>query len=373
MIAMQPRPIKVLTASALLFLLCGCAPEKPVRIGLVAGLSDRGSDFGESVRNGVILAVEQQNQAGGINGRMIELIVRDDGQEKDQAARAAQELIAMQPDVVIGPVTSSMAAVIVPMMDKAGQVIISPTVASTVFYGKDDNFFRVNRTSREAAQHHAGVLYGRGARQVALAFDASNAPYSNTWLKEFTSEFNKLGGKVSATEGFDSTASPSFALLLKKLLLSQPDALLFIASSLDTARLCQQARQLAPGLSLSSTEWAASGELLSEMGGDAVEGLLIAHAYDRNDTSPRYKAFREGFKARFQREFGSFSVLAYDTANVAIEALKKRGKEEGIKAALLKYGPYQGLQQTIQFDANGDAQRKVFFTEIRGGQFTQMK
>lgn len=370
---MNQHVFKLMAVLALLISLPGCAPEKPVRIGLVAGLSDRGSDFGESVRNGVILAVEQQNQAGGINGRLIELIVRDDGQDKDQAARAAQELIAMQPDLVIGPVTSSMAAVIVPMMDKAGQVIISPTVASTVFYGKDDHFFRVNRTTREAAQHHAAILYRRGARQVAVAYDASNAPYSNTWLKEFTSEFNQLGGTVNASEGFESSASPSFALLLKKLLLTQPDALLFIASSLDTARLCQQARQLAPGLSLSSTEWAASGELLSEMGGDAVEGLLIAHAYDRNDSGARYKAFRDGYKARFQREFGSFSVLAYDTATVAIEALKKRSKEENTKTALLKYGPYQGLQQTVQFDANGDAQRKVFFTEIRGGQFTQIK
>lgn len=370
---MELRLFVALAVSALLFSLTGCGPEKPVRIGLIAGLSDRGSDFGESVRNGVILAIEQQNQAGGINGRMIELIVRDDGQEKNQAALAAQELITLHPDIVIGPVTSSMAVVIVPMMDKAGQVIISPTVASTVFYGKDDNFFRVNRTSREAAQDHAGVLFGRGSRRVALAFDASNLPYSDTWLKEFAAEFTKLGGVVSATEGFDSSASPSFANVIKKLLPSEPDALLFIASSLDTARLCQQAHQLAPKLALSSTEWAASGELLSEMGGDAVEGLLIAHAYNRDDPGPKYQAFREAFKARFQREFGSFSLLAYDTANVAIDALKKRGKEESIKSALLKHGPYQGLQQSIQFDANGDALRKVFFTEIRSGRFTQIK
>jgi branched-chain amino acid transport system substrate-binding protein len=183
----------------------------------------------------------------------------------------------------------------------------------------------------------------------------------------------ELGGVVSATEGFDSSAVPSFANVLKKLLVSQPDSLLFIASSLDTARLCQQARQLAPGLALSSTEWAASGELLSEMGGDAVEGLLIAHAYDRDDPGPGYKAFREAFKSRFQRDFGSFSVLAYDTANVAITALRKRSKDESIKTALLKHGPYQGLQQPIQFDANGDALRKVFFTEITGGRFTQIK
>ena len=370
---MKPGLLKAIMLLGLLVSLSGCGPEKPLLIGLVAGLSDRGSDFGESVRNGVILAVEQQNKAGGVNGRMIELVIRDDGQDKDRAEKAAQELIALAPDMVIGPVTSSMASVIVPLMDKAGLVMISPTVASTVFYGKNDNFFRVNRTTRAAAQDHAGVLFRRGVRRTALAFDASNGPYSDTWLTEFSAEFTRLGGVVSATEGFDSSAVPSFANVLKKLIVSQPDSLLFIASSLDTARLCQQARQLAPGLALSSSEWAASGELLSEMGGDAVEGLLIAHAYDRDDPGPAYKAFREAFKARFQRDFGSFSVLAYDTANVAITALRKRSKDESIKTALLKYGPYQGLQQPIQFDANGDASRKVFFTEITGGRFTQIK
>ena len=368
---MKPRVMKALSL-LLALALAGCAPEAPIRIGLLAGLSDRGSDFGESVRNGVILAIEQQNQAGGIHGRMIELIVRDDGQDAEQAVKAAQELIALKPELVIGPVTSSMATVVLPVLDAAGMLTISPTVASPAFYGKDDHFFRVNRTTHEAARHHAKVLFDRQARRVALAFDASNAPYSDTWVSEFTRTFEQLGGKVSATSGFDSTASPSFGDVLKPLLARQPDALLFVASSLDTARLCQQARRLAPELPLSSTEWAASGELLTEMGGSAVDGLLIAHAYNRDDQGAPYLAFRSAFKARFQREFGSFSLLAYDTANVVIEAMIRRNDSESMKSALLKYGPYAGVQQSIRFDANGDAERQVFFTEIRGGRFIQI-
>lgn len=365
--------VRALLAAVALAWLAGCGPKEPIRIGLVAGLSDRGSDFGESVRNGVILAVEQQNQAGGINGRQIELIVRDDGQNREQAVRAAQELIALKPDIVIGPATSSMAEVIVPALGKAGLVVISPTVASTAFQGKDDNFFRVNRTTREAAIDHAGVLYSRGARRVALAFDASNLPYSGTWVQAFTEAFAKLGGAVTGSAGFESTATPRYAEVMNRLLEGKPDSLLFVASSLDTARLCQQARRQAPDLSLSTTEWAASGELLTEMGGAAVEGLLIAHGYDRDDTRPAYQNFRAAFKARFQREFGSFSLMAYDTAQVMFSAMKQSQPGENTKTALLKYGPYTGVQQAIQFDANGDATRKVFFTEIRGGHFVQVR
>lgn len=367
------RVLRWLFCAAGLAVLSACSPPEPIKIGLLAGLSDRGSDFGESVRNGVILAIEQQNQAGGINGRKIELLVRDDGQDKAMAANAAQELIALKPDVIIGPVTSSMAAVVVPMMDQAGQVIISPTVASTVFYGKDDNFFRVNCTTREAAIQHAKVLFERGARRVGLAFDASNAPFSDTWVKAFSTEFEQLGGLTSSTAGFESASSTRFSDVITRLLDARPDALIFVASTLDTSRLAQQARRLAPGLPLSSSEWAASAEALGEMGGSAVEGMLITHAYNRNDEGPAYQNFRTAFKNRFQREFGSFSLLAYDTANVVFAAMKKRSEGESMKAALLKNGPYPGVQQEIRFDSNGDATRKVYFTEIRIGNLVQLK
>lgn len=367
------KPFTVLCSVACLINLSACGPTEPIKIGLIAGLSDRGSDFGESVRNGAILAIEQQNQAGGINGRKIELIVRDDGQDKTMATKAAEELIGLRPEIIIGPVTSSMATVIMPLMDQAGQTIISPTVASTNFYGKDDNFFRVNCTTREAATQHAKMLYERGSRHVGLAFDASNLPFSGTWIEAFSAEFAKLGGSTSGTSGFESAASTSFSQVIVRLIATNPDAMIFVASTLDTARLAQQARRLAPGLPLSSSEWAASAETLSEMGGSAVEGMLITHAYDRNDERPAYKKFRSDFKNRFQREFGSFSLLAYDTANAVMAAMKQRNKDENMKTALLKYAPFQGVQQEIRFDANGDATRKVFFTEIRNGSLVQVK
>lgn len=364
---------KAVVCCALLFCLSACGPQEPIRIGVIAGLSDRGSDFGQSVRDGVILAVENQNRAGGIQGRKIELVVRDDGQNKDQAIRAAQELIDLSPEIVIGPVTSSMAAAILPLMNQAGQVMISPTVASSDFYGKDDYFFRVNRSSREAAEDHAQVVFKRGARRVAMAFDTSNRAYSDAWVKEFSSAFRRIGGEVVVAVGFDSQLSPSFSETIGQLLVSKPDWLLFVASSIDTVRLSQQSFRLAPGLPRSTTEWAASGEVLVEMGGAEVDGLVFSHAYDRDDGSEEFRRFRSDFKTRFQRDIGSFSPIAYDTASVVIAALTKRAGNESVKEALLKYGPYQGLQQQIEFDRNGDAKRTVYFTEIRGRSFVQLK
>ena len=99
----------------------------------------------------------------------------------------------------------------------------------------------------------------------------------------------------------------------------------------------------------------------------------MMHAYDRSDERAAYRQFVADFRARFQREFGSFSLLAYDTANVVMTALERQQPGETIKQALLAHGPYVGVQQSIQFNATGDATREVFFTEIRSGHYHQVR
>jgi len=66
-------------------------------------------------------------------------------------------------------------------------------------------------------------------------------------------------------------------------------------------------------------------------------------------------------------------VSAYDAATVVLKALKERQEGETLKAAALRSGPYEGLQQQISFDANGDTDRKVFFTEIRDGRYVRIR
>ena len=153
------------------------------------------------------------------------------------------------------------------------------------------------------------------------------------------------------------------------MLKGQPDGLLYIAGGIDVARLAQQSRRQAPKLPISACEWAATEQLI-ELGGKVVDGLVILQNYKREDDSPRFRAFREAYFKRFQKNPGYSSGAAYDAATVLFDAL---GKREAGETAVLRSGPYQGLQQQIVFDANGDTQRKVFFTEISEGRFVLIK
>lgn len=362
----------VALAGVLSVLLMGCGPQEALRIGFIGGLSDRNADNGLSGQNGVLLAIEQFNRSGGLDGRMVELVARDDAQNKETAAKSSNELVAAGVEAVIGPFTSSMAEVIVPITGKAGIFQVSPTITSMAFYGKDDNLFRINRTTRENARDYARVMVGRGQRHIAVAYDTRNRNFTESWLTEFRKAVSAEGAQLAAAIPYESSSTTDFANVVRQMLTNAPDSLFFISGALDVARLAQQARKQAPTLPIGASEWAATEELV-ELGGDVVDGLLIVQNYNRDDESPRFKEFAEAYVKRFQRQPGYSTVSAYDAATVVLTALKQRHKGETLKAAALKAGPYDGLQQQIVFDANGDTERKVFFTEIHGGRYVQVK
>lgn len=358
-----------------LFLMCtalaACTPQKNVQIGFIGGLSDRNSDNGQAGLNGVTLAVEQFNRAGGLDGRMVELVAKDDAQNKQTATKSAHELVAANVEAVIGPFTSGMAEVIVPITGAAAILEVSPTITSMAFYGKDDNLYRINRTTRDNAVDYARVMWGMGQKHSAVAYDTRNLNFTQSWLKEFRDAVKALGGELAAEVPYESSPDADFGKVVQTMLASQPDSLFFISGALDVARLAQQARKQAPTVPIGASEWAATEQLI-ELGGEVVNGLLIVQNFNNGDASPRFRAFSDAYFKRFQRDPGYSSVSAYDAATVVLTGLRNRKSGETLKSAVARSGPYQGLQQSIAFDANGDTQRKVFFTEIRGGRYVHL-
>lgn len=356
---------------AFLFL-SGCGKQGPIPIGFIGGLTGPNSDNGQAGLNGVILAVEEFNREGGVNGRLVELISKDDGQSKEKAMESTKELVEAKVEAIIGPFTSSMAEVIVPISGKAGIFQVSPTITSMDFYGKDDNLFRINRTTRDNAGDYARFLIRKGIRHVAVAYDLRNKNFTESWLSEFNAALTLAGGTTAATVPYTSSNQAHFDQVVAEMLKARPQGLLFISGALDVARLAQQARRQAPRMPIIASEWASTEQLI-DLGGKVVEGLIIVQNYDRDDTSDRFRQFSDAYLKRFQRSPGYSSVSAYDAAVVVLQALKKREKGESVKQAALRSGPYQGLQQMITFDRNGDTPRKIFFTEIREGQYRKLE
>jgi branched-chain amino acid transport system substrate-binding protein len=364
--------MKLLMLLFAVFVITGCGPKTPIQIGFIGGLSGPNADNGQSGQNGVILAIEQFNRSGGVNGRMVELVVRDDAQDKETATRSTHDLVMAKVEAVIGPFTSGMASVIVPITAKAGIFQVSPTISSIDFYGKNDNLFRINRTTRDNARDYAKIMVGRGNRKFAVAYDTRNRNFTESWLSEFRYAVDANGAQVVAAVPYEAGENADFGNVIAAMLEKRPDSLFFISGALDVARLSQQARKQAPKLPIGAAEWAATEQLI-ELGGEVVEGLLIVQNHNSSDESLRFKEFKDAYFTRFQRHPGYSSAMAYDAATVVLTALQRRKSGETLKQAALRSGPYQGLNEEIIFDANGDTQRKVYFTEIRGGRYVHLK
>lgn len=354
-------------------LLAACSPPEPIRIGFVAGISGRVADLGIAGRNAVILAVDEKNAAGGIAGRPVELLVRDDQQDVETARRVVQELIDARVEAVVGHMTSSMSAATLPLVNQARLPMISPTSTSRIFSGLDDYFFRVIATTRmyagDSARFHRERL--KLARVVAI-YDRRNRSYCESWLEDYRTAFEKAGGTMVEALAFDSGIELQAGELAQQLLAKRPDAIVIVANSVDAAQISQKIRARDARVLLLASEWPSTEQLI-ELGGRAVEGMYVAQHFDRDSQSPAYLRFRAAYMARFGQEPGFAGVAAYDAATILLAALESKKPGQTLKEALLAIRDFPGLQETLGFDAYGETSRNHHIATIRDGRFVKIE
>jgi len=323
-------------------LLAACGPQEPIRIGFIGELTGNSADLGEAGRNGAMLAIEQANQSGGINGRPIELLARDTGSTPATAISSAKELLDARVVAVIGTMTSGMTSALLPVHQAAQVVLLSPTATATKLSGVDDQLFRINWTTRDNAQLYARYCLERGYRRLAAAANENNRVFSESWVKELKLAFEKGGGEIVDTEYFDSGAD-SHLPVVEKLLQSRPDALVFVANAGDSARLAQQTRKLDKKVPLIAAEWASTDQLL-ELG--AIPSTAWRWCSSSTPTIPRPGSpISQRYVKRFGREPAFGSVLAHDAASVLIDSLTGRATTCRSRKRSSNSGPSRGCRK----------------------------
>ncbi|MGE4299512.1 MAG: ABC transporter substrate-binding protein [Desulfovibrionaceae bacterium] len=348
----------------------GCQDRAPIRIGFSGQLSGAHADLGAVGRDGAILAVEQINAAGGVEGRPLELVVRDDQDTPDGARNADRELIASGVVAIIGHMTSGLTVAALPVTEQAGVVLLSPTASTTKLSGVKDLFFRVQpsigASARELARH---AVLQRNATRVAVLYDTDNAVYTNAFLGAFVNELRLQGGTIVGRSGFASSREPAFGTLLTTALAATPDTLLCIASAADTAAMARLVRAMPWHGPVYASGWAQTPALL-EQGGEAVEGVMLTTHYDPNCRSAAFLAFKEAFTNRFGYGPSFAAAQAHDAVRVLAAALAQtQGKAVGLPEALLAVHDLPCLMGPVSMDAYGDVMRPSYLLTVRHGAF----
>ena len=250
--------ITVLAAAAVVAGL-SCGGGNAIKVGLVVPLTGDVKTFGESTRNGAMLAIEEVNAAGGINGKKIEVVATDDKNDPTETGNAGSKLIDMDRVVaVIGSVSSKCS---VPLSDKCQSAkipMITPTSTNPkVTVGEDgkrkDYVFRA--CFIDPFQGTVGARFAIDslkAKTAAVMYDVGN-DYSKGLADYFRAAFEKGGGKITAFESY-AKDDVDFSALLTKVKQSSPDVLFIRDYYNKVGLIAKQARQLgSPPLSSAAT------------------------------------------------------------------------------------------------------------------------
>jgi branched-chain amino acid transport system substrate-binding protein len=362
---MQKHFIFIICLFVAPLLVLRCAPQPHIQIGFVGGLTGRNSSLGISGRNGVMLAVEEVNGSGGIRGRKVILVTKDDKQDVGEAQKVVNELISSNVDVIIGHMTSQMADATVPLINAANVLMISPTVSTNSLTGIDDNFLRLLPPTAAIINYYAKYSYHvLGVKSAVVIYDTSNESYSKDWFTNFKNKFDEFGLDTVKPFPYDASVNNDFHSMAKAIAAMKPDSVVIASVSIDAALLCQHLRINNFQGKILASSWSMTHDFI-EYGGKNVEGVYFMQWFDEKNDDPAFLAFKAKYIERFGIEPDFASTLAYEAAYVVFRALAQTKKTSELKSVILNTARFPGLQGDILFDRFGEPTRQMNIFQVK--------
>jgi branched-chain amino acid transport system substrate-binding protein len=331
------------------------------------------STNGTMARNGAILAMEEFNASGGIDGRPIVLLMKDDQGDSDNIEGIVSDLGDLGIRYIIGPLSTSSGAKLVPIINERKILTISGTVMGDSLEHKDDYFIKLNPSTRTYGMEIGRFLLNEGYTKPALIADINNNPYCKTLLAGYSGAFKGPAITLTTIE-CDGKYKIPYSEIADKTLEKGTDAVLICASALDTAFLAQHMKRISKDVFLMSAPWSISQELIRN-GGDAVDGLHFYLSILYEDTSARTKSFEEKFQTRFRQKASFVSMFNYEAATMLVDALRTGPADDPdrIKEIILGKPIHRGVQKDFSLDRNGDPLRPLYLHKINKGRITQIQ
>ncbi len=359
---------------ALALVLCavgvaGCRAEPDLVVGFLGSLTGRSADLGTSGRDAVLMAINDRNAAGGINGRKLRLLVKDDRGEPRRARSLVQEMIDEGAVAILGHAVSSSVMQVLPVLDRSEVVMLNSFASADQLYRADDYLLNFNVSVSVSATSLAEYMIERRAISTCtILLDINNPELTVNWLNVFRKQFEFKGGRILSVESFAAGGPASFLDMARQVTDEQPQAVLILAGGVDTAMFVQQFRKLGRNMPVFTTPWSFTGELLTH-GGAAVEGMTSVLNFNANHRSPVCRDFQARFREHYGRPPSYATGMAYDSARYLLAGLQRHPQRKGLREVLLAMGPFEGLQSSLQLDARGDVARPQYLTTIRKGRF----
>jgi len=356
-----------LPAALVLALLAGCG--KPARVGAIVSRSGAASSYGEQVARGFDLAVEQINAAGGVGGRKLELLYRDDSTNPEIGLAALRELVEHERvSTVLGAVSSTVTLRLAPYCERHRVVLISPSASAPQLTEAGEYIFRAFPSDVLEGASMADFARDLGLDRVAVL--AVDNDYGESLARVFAERFRASGGSIVASITFPEGDAAAIADAVAALPGLAPRGLYIPAYVSDLATALKRLREtnLRPIVLGTSS---AAPELLRAAGPAAENLVFPMPSFDATADSAGVRAFAAAFSARYATEPDVYAAHAYDTVRVLAAAVDRAGSwnPDEIRDALLHIDNYEGATGRLAFDRKGDVVQYPRLCVVRGGQF----
>ncbi len=345
-------------------------PEKIV-FGGIAPLSGDCAEYGTAAYDGIMIALEEINAKGGINGKQVEIIFEDDKCNAKDTTTAVQKLITVDGvKVIFGGASSSETIAAAPIADPAKVILISPMSSSPDITNSGDFVFRTVPSDSYAAKIAGDFAFKRW-KKVAVISELKD--YSQGQRNVFKDNFVELGGEIVADEvyGPDDT---DFRTQILKIKTGNPDVIVvYPQSDVKGLAVVKQLRESGLNQQLLGSEILIAKSTV-EKAPDLLEGFIGVEP-GIGDVTPKAAALFAKYKEKKGKEppLAPYMASAYDDVYLISDAISAVGLDtEKIRDWLYNVKDYDGAIGKINFDKNGDPLLKFVTKQVKDGKAVEV-
>jgi len=348
------------------------APDQEIRIGFTVPLTGAAASEGALFIKAIKLALKQINQAGGVNGKKINLIMEDTQSTNPGALAALQKCVEKDKVLaLVGPVKSTQ---IFAMSDAIKAYAIPTMIGGTnANLTRKGNpwLFRVRPDdSIAAAAMVKFIKEDLKLTKVGILHDTDAFGTGGADLVEQGAKENGL--TVVRRERYTTKDKDFTAQLLSLKNAGAQVMVVYGTNTEDVAVIQRQYRQLgSPYKYLGSVS--SGGRDCIRLAKEAAEGLMAVADFVPGQ-SPVNRKYAEDYRKEYGEDFDANSVWAYDGLKILADAIRKAGEDRNkIREALLATQGYKGALGTFSFTPNGDGLSEVSVVQIQNGKHKLLK
>lgn len=319
-----------------------------VKVGVIGSMTSGLAALGQRQINSAVLAAEEWNAKGGINGETIKLIIEDSGKSTTQAMTALDRVLGKNVSAILGPIYSFQLFAMFPEVKKEKIPMLSTSGTRKLTQMDNPWYFRL--------YPHDGIT-----KRAVTLFTVEQLKSKRPAIMAVTTEYGKSGEEIITDvlkgKGITPVAvtwhekvDKDMTGQLQKIKRANPDAIISQAHPSDTAVLLKQQYDLGIKVPHVASS-AASMPTVHKLVGAGMEGVYVeAAALPNFDPEPKVQAWTKKYEEKFKTKPDSFAILYYDTANFLFEAIKAVGPDRAKIRGWLEKNGYQGLAGQYKFD-----------------------